>query len=260
MFGAPPIAWHHDFDQTPLIPREHWTNVAFVRPHVRTRWASFSIVEAVMRAMRLLYDQPDQPDWCAVLSGADYPIKPAVRVLEDLDAHDVDAHIEVVEIKPAGWDTPSEEHLFNLYHPVSVGVGARRRRLSSPLARRLLSPFTGAYRCYTGSNWFTLSARAVRRILAFERRDRRLARHLRHALLPEECYFQTVLANTAGMRIRPEYWRYVDWSGPSDRHPKPLCLEDLDDLRGSSAHFARKLDLEGCPELYDELDRLTTAE
>jgi Core-2/I-Branching enzyme len=259
VFDSPPIAWHHDFDQTPLAPRDEWTNVVFVRPHVPTRWGTFTLVDAVMRAIRLLYDGSAQPSWCAVLSGADYPIKAASKILEDLDAHDVDAHIEAVEIKPAGWDTSWEEMCFERYHTVALGVGSRRKRLDGRLARRLLSPFTSTYRCYAGSNWFTLSARAARRIVAFDRRDRRLARHLQHALLPEECYFQTVLANTRGMRIRPEYWHYVDWSGESDRHPKTLCLEDLDELRRSSAHFARKLDLERCPELYDELDSLTGA-
>ena len=66
-----------------------------------------------------------------------------------------------------------------------------------------------------------------------------------------------MLANTPGMRIRPEYWHYVDWSGESDRHPKTLCVDDLDALQSTPAHFARKLDLAACPELYDELDRLT---
>lgn len=260
MFGSPPIAWHYDFDQTPLVPREEWTNVSFVRPHLRTSWGSFSLVEAVLRALRLLYEGSTGPSWCAVLSGADYPIKPAARILEDLDAHDVDAHIEVVEIKPAGWDTPWEEVCFHRYHPVMLALGRRRHQLKGRLARRLLSPFTGDYRCYAGSNWFTLGAGAAHRIISLAGRDGRLARHLRHALLPEECYFQTVLANTPGMRIRPEYWHYVDWSGESDRHPKAICVDDLVELRRSSAHFARKLDLAACPELYDELDRLTAQE
>ena len=37
-------------------------------------------------ALRLLYQTDQPPDWFALLSGADYPIKPAEKILEDLQA------------------------------------------------------------------------------------------------------------------------------------------------------------------------------
>ena len=95
---------------------------------------------------------------------------------------------------------------------------------------------------------------AVAEILAFRKSDR-LARHLRHALLPQECYFQTVLGN-GGLRIRDRTLHYVHW--PNEEVAHPSTLEDLDAVRENRAHFARKLDLEACPELYDELDRITS--
>ena len=257
MFDSPPIAWHHDFGQTPLDAPAGWSNVAFVSPHVPTQWGTFSLVEAVVRAMRLLYAGPDGPQWCAVLSGADYPIKPATRVLTDLDGYEVDAHIEVVEIKPVDWESEWEEDCANRYHTVRLGSRSPRRRSWNPLARRLLSPFTSTYHCYAGSNWFHVSADAVEAILSFYGVDRRLARHLAYARIPEECYFQTVLANTPGVRIRNRTWHYVDWPDEDVAHPRTLGLDDLDALRETPKHFARKLDLGACPELYDELDRMT---
>lgn len=257
MFDSPPIGWHHDFGQAPLVVPGDWTNVALVRPHVATRWGSFSLVEAVIRAMRSLYSGPVQPDWCAVLSGTDYPIKPAARILEDLSGHDFDAYMQVVEVKTSDWSSAWEEECSRRYHTVSVGIGRLRARSRHPLARRLLSPFTSTFGCYAGSNWFYVNSSAVREITAASGSSRRLARHLRHALLPEECYFQTVLCNAPTLRIRNQHLHYVDWSGEHTSHPRTLDLGDLDALRESSAHFARKLDLDACPELHDELDRLT---
>ena len=234
-----------------------WSNVAFVSPHVPTRWGTFSLVEAVVRGMKLLYSGSVRPRWCGVISGADYPIKPAAHVLADLAARDVEAHMEVREIKPTGWDTEWEEDCAHRYHTVSLGLGRRRIRSRNPLARWALSPFSGTYRCYAGSNWFHVSDVAVEELLASREKDRRLARHLRHALIPEECYFQTVLGNS-GLRIRDRNLHYVHWPNEEVAHPSTLCLDDLDALRKSSAHFARKLDLDACPELYDELDRTTS--
>ena len=257
MFDSPPIAWHHDFGQVPLtVPRE-WSNVTLVSPHVPTRWGSFSLVQAVVRAMKLLDSAPRRPHWCAVLSGADYPIKPAARVLADLDAYDVDAHIELVEIKPAEWNSQWEKACAKRYHTVPLGTRDPRRRSWNPLARRLLSPFSSTYHCYAGSNWFHASADAVEAILSFHGADRRLARHLAHSRVPEECYFQTVLGNTHGLRLRNRTWHYVDWPDDAVAHPRTLGLDDLDALLETPKHFARKLDLDASPELYDELDRIT---
>jgi Core-2/I-Branching enzyme len=258
MFDSPPIAWHHDFDQS-SPPSEQWANVTFVRPHVATSWGTFSVAEAAIHAMRDLYSGPAPPDWCAVVSGADYPIKPAARILDDLNASDVDAHIELFEIKTSGWVTEFEEDCFRRYHTVSVGVGTHRRRLGGALARRLLSPFSDDLRCYAGSFWFSANATAVGRILDVYASDRRLARHLRRAPLGEECYFQTVLGNARDLRLSGRNWHYIDWEDEDASHPRTLCLGDLAQLEASPAHFARKLDLDACPELYDALDRMTGA-
>lgn len=257
MFDAPPIAWHHDVGQSPLEVPSDWRNVTLVTPHVSTKWGTFSLVEAIVRALGTLHGGHNRPAWSVVLSGADYPIKPANCVLGDLTASDCDGYIEHVEVKPSAWATEFEEDCFRRYHTVSVGVGARRWRTRGALARRVLSPFSDDFKCYAGSCWFCLGRAAVDAILAFHASDRRLARHLQHARIPEECYFNTVLGNAKGLRLRPHNLHYIDWADEEAAHPRMLDLGDLDALRQTPAHFARKLDLETCPELYDELDRLT---
>ena len=46
VFDNPPIAVHHDFGQSTLDPIDFSTNVAFVEPHLSTRWGRFSVVNS----------------------------------------------------------------------------------------------------------------------------------------------------------------------------------------------------------------------
>ena len=54
MFNHPPIAWHHDFGLCDLPPDLTTTNAQFVRPHIRTEWGKFSVVDATISALDLL--------------------------------------------------------------------------------------------------------------------------------------------------------------------------------------------------------------
>jgi hypothetical protein len=86
MFGEPAIVCHHDFSKCALPLSAFPGNVSFVRPHLPTRWGDFSLVEATVRALQQMYLAPAAPDWVVLLSGADYPIKPAAKILHDLSA------------------------------------------------------------------------------------------------------------------------------------------------------------------------------
>src|SRR5262249_20032047 len=80
MFHEPPIVCHHDFAKCPLSIEEFPTNVSFVQPPTSTAWGTFSLVEAVLRAIKQMYDVTTNPDWFVVLSESDYPIKPAATI------------------------------------------------------------------------------------------------------------------------------------------------------------------------------------
>ena len=90
MFGAPPIAWHHDFTQRDLPLDSITKNASLVRPHFQTAWAKFSVIEAMLTALKMLFESKNPPDWFILLSGADYPIKAAEKVAHDLSTSQYD--------------------------------------------------------------------------------------------------------------------------------------------------------------------------
>jgi hypothetical protein len=75
----------------------------------------------------------------------------------------------------------------------------------------------------------------------------------RRTILPGESFFQAVLANAGRFRLANDDRRY-DFGATKDGHSRTLSAADLPLLAGRGYHFARKLDLERHPELFDLLD------
>lgn len=238
MFDAPPIACHHDFSKCDLRVEALPGNVSFVRPHVETAWAQFSEVEATARAIRLLYESPSAPDWFVYLSGADYPIKPARQILQDLRATSSDAYINAELIRHDAFKRPWQQLCYQRY------------------CTKKPNPFSRDFECYAGSQWFCANRRAAEYIIEFHATKTALADHYRDLQFTSESYFQCILANAPHLRLTEETWRYTDWSAGGS-HPKTLGVEDLPKLLASPAHFARKFDADADARILDALDALT---
>jgi hypothetical protein len=266
MFDCPPIVCHHDFSQINLDVDSLTKNVSLVRPHVQTAWGSFSIVEAMLRALQLMYESPHSPDWFIFLSGADYPIKPARQIVADLDSSSFDVHIGHVPIKYHAYQSDWEKHCFNRYCVVRTTIPSlsmnkglhlvrRKVTISHPLLTAPFLPFSSNLRCFAGEFWFCANRKAANYLVKFYNERPALAAHYRKTSNSSESYCQTVLCNAAQLRISGNNWRYVDWTidGP---HPKTLLSEDLPKLLASSAHFARKFDMDADAGIYDALDAI----
>jgi len=261
-FDSAPIACHHDFDRCPLDVGAFPAGVQFVRPHVPTRWGDFSLVEATLAGIRALYDAGPSPDWFTLVSGADYPLQPAGKVLSDLQRSGGDAYLQHAWIRskrpvlraPPGRRgyAPGEgrlarqcfERYFRQRCRISLpSFGGRRRvlRLSTsiPWLVRRFAPYSDQFRCYVGSQWLSANRRAAEHLLEWHARNPWLADHLRGRFAPDETYIHTVLGNAPRLRVVNADFRYIDWSagGPN---PKLLGLEDLPAMLASDAHFARK--------------------
>ena len=263
-FGKPSIVCHHDFSKCALPLSSFPENVLFVRPHLETGWATFSVVEATVRALRQMYGSPSSPDWVVLLSGADYPIKPSAKVLRDLSAGSYDAHIHFESIRANVVERDWQRIAFNRYctrnftYPSLTKRMRRTKRtvcLKHPLLTWPFLPFSKNLRCFAGGQWFATNRRAADYIISFHSSNPGLAAHYSKLKFSEESYFQTILANAEGLRLNNSDWRYTDWSagGP---HPKTLLLEDLPNLLASPAHFARKFDIDLDIRILDEVDSL----
>jgi len=262
-----PIAINHNFDQCSLDRAAFPEDVRWVRPHVATGWGAWSLVQAALAALRLLYGGGEGPDYTVLLSGADYPIAPRDRVLSDLRGAGADAFLDARPVHPfrrervlegpsglrVNEGRANQEVCFRRYYSSIYRVAGVRVRIRSPLFAPLLAPFSRRFRCWAGEHWWTLGRRGVEHLLRFWEERPEVARWFAARHMPEEAYVHTVICNAPGLRVAPGSFRYVDWSSRAP-HPRVLGTADLPALLASGAHFARKF-AEGDPVL-DELDRI----
>ncbi len=276
-FGIPPIACHHDFAQCAMEESLFPANVRFVLPSIATAWGSVAMADAVLAALRLLHSSDLAPAWTILLSGADYPIKSAARILADLEAGDADAYIqhrlineaeivrarELPEACPHGVE--SRDYLrvaygrycarFLSYPVLAAGPRIEKRALMvrSKLVRRIFTPFRPGFECFAGEAWWTLNRRSVSALLSSNDQFQKLRAHYANRLAADESYVQTILCNQPDLRVSYENFRYVDWRN-GGYHPKTLVSEDLPALRRTSAHFARKFDLSLDSQVFQSID------
>jgi Core-2/I-Branching enzyme len=265
MFDRPPIACHHDFSKCDL-PKNLASNVALVHPHFQTGWGKFSVIDAMLSALMLMYESPDAPDWFVLLSGADYPIKPAQQILDDLATSPYDVHIPHELIQYKAYERHWQEHCHYRYCSVKFKIPSinkklqltqRQITLEHPLLTAPFLPFSKNFRCFAGEHWFCANRKAAQYLIEFHKSGSALADHYRsldiHTMTPDESYYHTIFCNAPHLKVSQNHWRYIDWSGKG-AHPKILQLEDLPEIQSSSAHFARKFDIDGDTKILDALD------
>lgn len=272
MFNYPLIVCHHDFSKCDLSVNSLTKNVLLVRPYLQTEWANFTLVEATVQALQLMCEVPDAPDWVVLLSGADYPIKTAKQILDDLASNPYDAYIQYEQITYKIYKddlTPNMLWLKNSYQRYctkSFSFNLSKKyfaqlnleiRLEHPLLTKAFLPFSNKLACFSGSQWFCTNRKAAEYIINFHSQKNALTLYYSNLKYTDESYFQTILANAPHLQLKNDRRRYIDWSngGP---HPKVLVMEDLPNLIASSAHFARKFDIDTDSNILDELDRITS--
>lgn len=241
-------------------------NVHFVRPHFKTGWGKFSVIDAMISALELLVRLPNAPDWVVLLSCADYPIKSADKIVRDLNASPFDVHMRHEKIIYNQFERDWQRLCYDRYCSLKFRVPSLDRALlpkwrtvtiRHPAIASQFSPFTDKFLCFAGEHWFCARLHAAQYLIDFTKRNPAVADHYRrrdaYTVIPEELYYQTILCNT-GFKISQNIWRYIDWNVGNSPHPRTFCINDFEALRNSDAHFARKFDIDLDVQILDALD------
>jgi hypothetical protein len=250
------IAVHHDDRRCGLGEVD-----ALRVPPVPIEWGHGSQLAAVLRALRWVRERADF-DWLVLLSGQDYPVRPVATIEAELAAAPLDAFIRhapvaALRLRPSG--AAGARRRLAPSRGVAVDEFTRRyayrwrpARLVTPAGLARLHPFvqvrtlpSGTYvglparpplPVFHGSDWFSLSRRAVDTVLAA---PEAVVDHFLHTIIPTEAFVHTVLANSS-LRLADDHRRYAVFDPPRSPSPRVFGLEDVDEVVGSGADFARK--------------------
>jgi hypothetical protein len=231
-------------------------------------WGAFSMVAATANALRQVENDLHY-DWCAVLSGQDYPVTPLAQWEDQLrrDGHDFLLTAQEVSFDPSlprrvlAQDEYYVRYAFR-WRPLGP-IPARAVPVANAVARlfgadpvALTRPFRGrprlgtarrtlfdtSWRCYKGSQWMALSRPAVRRILTVMDDRPELARYYSSTMVPDESFFQTILRNQTDLHGRDGRLSFTTWAGSGAAHPRLLRVADVPAALASGCAFARKFD------------------
>jgi hypothetical protein len=246
------VVVHHDDRRCALGPVDGLR----IEPPSPIEWGHATQLAAVLRCLRWVNERLDF-DWLVLLSGQDYPIRAVHEIESELRRADVDAFIVAEPVAPLRLRRGAVDEFARRYRyrwqrvPERLGTLAARadplvqvRRLPSGTyaglpARPPLPPFHG-------SDWFTLSRRAVQAVLATP------PAHFLRTVIPTEAFVHTVIANDPSLTYLNDHRRYAVFDPPWSANPRVLGIADLDAAIATGGHFARKFDDLA---VLDEIDR-----
>jgi hypothetical protein len=265
------VAVHWDGPGMPAFDGAHTV------PHQsRGPWGSIGFARTILGSLAQVQDTLD-PDWTWVLSGQDVPARPLDQVEAEVAAGGADAYLgalhELHPPPPGELGDEWQRRVFFAHRPLRaplvrpVATAARRTAGRAyvrpmPTGGHLLGlrvshdPFAAAsLRCWIGSDWMTLSRRAVRALRDGAAAHPALLRHYEGAISPSESLPQTLLMNAPGLTIERDNRRWIRFD-PGSPRPRPITVADVPAILASGAHYARKAD----PERHaGALDTLETA-
>jgi len=231
--------------------------VHLINDRIRCGWGDFSLVEAVLRGLRLIRDKEIDCDRVMLVSGACMPIRPLSELSAFLDAHPDTEYIETFD---SDWIVGGLRQERYEYHHV---VNHRRspntfRNLlglqkSLKLRRKMPSGMVPKF----GSQWWTLTWPLCAKILGFLDRNPDIYRFFRTTWIPDELFFQTLTyhlvpsENMAGHNLT--FYQFNDWG-------LPLVFSDwhLPMLETIPRFFARKIG-PGANDLKKQLGEIARA-
>lgn len=269
------IVVHHD-DRACGLDRNRADELAveLVEPPSAVAWGEFSQLAMVLRSLRWVMENADF-DWLVLLSGQDYPIRPVAEIEKSLSASGVDAFIWTAgRCERPALRRAMDEFACRYYYrwqrvPAAVASPvAKVAAMARPMLRSrgmpsgtwvgvpaLRSPFGPRLVCHYGSDWFTLSRRAIEAVDRFARTRPDVLNFYRRALIPTESFVHTVLAHDGSLRLSGDCRRYFVFDDEHRLGPRVLRMNDVDAILASGADFVRKFDETIDRAVLDEIDR-----
>ena len=241
-------------DKRALKPQNiDFRKAVLLKNRISVYWGGFSMVRATMNLLRCAMEV-ENFDYFILLSGADYPIRPASFLLNKLSTGG-----EFINVLPAPQPSKPWSRFENWHFD-----GFDRR--STRLPEYALLKLEGALRrcrlrrsipfpVFVGSQWFALSHDCVRYILTTEKTAPGYNTFFKYCLIPDEAYFQTIISHSPfASRVRNNL-TYTDWS--TDPAPAILDIDHIELLRKQktfpgiygpvSPFFARKFNDNSLP-------------
>lgn len=254
-------------DVKAFVDREVPSNVCFVEQRIPVYWAGFSMVRAILLLIESALVAEEQFTHFVLLSGADYPIKPATQIVDHLTSRPEHEFIKYIDMRNSR-DHYMVQVLRKHYRdPVIAHTSPTRRLLDRAMRKALNSAripnhWDEGTVPYFGSNWWALTPECCRHILTMSRRGSTYVAMNERTFSPDEHYFHTLVGNSHFAESSDGLQEYlgVGTCNMANLHlidptlAKWFTIADREEVARSDRYFLRKVRTGASDELLDYID------
>ena len=225
------------------------SNVHFIKNRTPIYWAAYGTIQATINGFEEIL--PLGYDYINVISGQDFPLKPADEIYHYIVNRRGTEFITCESIE-GEWKQAAAR--VRKYHLINYRIPGRFKL--EKIINRILPErkFPFDHKIVGRANWFTLSRDSIIYSLDFLKRHPELVRYYKLCWGADEFIFSTILYNSSFKDRIVDNLVYVDWTGRTDGHPRILGIGDLPRLLSTEKLFARKFDEQVDSNILDELE------
>jgi len=229
------------------------------------KWGGLGIVKATLNGLNKICNHEVKFDYIHLLSGNDYPIV-SNKVIDDfLGAHKDKIFIEYFPMPVKKWNKGGMTRL-QWYNFIRIQYYNSWKWYTLMIVNKLIAAislfrrkFPSYLKPFGGSQWWSITLPAAEYILQFVKQHPDYLRYHRQTLLPDEIFFQTILANATEEWLKNnlvnDNLRHILWSKPgATKFPLFLTMDDYEDIISSGKLWARKFDMNTDTSIFDALD------
>jgi Core-2/I-Branching enzyme len=165
---------------------------------IHCKWGEWSLVEAVLLALREFQNMAVTPDFVHLMSAADFPIRPIADMRKFLQRYPDQDYIESYDITKKPWVKGGLSlERFEFFFPANYQTNRKTFNLFVYLQRKIKMkrkiPLSLTPRM--GSQWWTLRWGTCEKILDFIKQHPKVVRYFRSTFIPDESFFPTLVGH-----------------------------------------------------------------
>ncbi len=225
--------------------------VYLIRDRIDVIWAGYSTIEATLHSVREIFASGRQYDYVHLMSGQDYPIKPAACIhdffvqnrgkefmqFEHFDKWSADSYIRIQQYHFTNYRFPGRYYL---------------QRLMNRLLPSRVSPVELEY--FGSSMFWALTPASLQYVMDFLQNNIKFRRFMRLTWGSDEFLFQTLVLNSPFRhQVINDNLLYLD-RDEGAAHPNIITNRHFPALTSSGKLFTRKLDIRADTAIFDRID------
>ncbi len=235
----------------PYLYLKNLPNTYFINKRTEVNWAGFNTVLACLACIKEIVSTDIPYDFINLLSGQDYPLKPA-RELALFFKQNIGK--EFISYRDFKNEWP--EGLLRMERYFLSNYNFKGKYLAETLINSMLPKrkFPNNLRPFGKSMFWMLSPRVAMFVVTEIANDSSLRNFFNYTWGSDEFVFQTLIMNSEhSNKVINENYRYIDWS-LGGANPKILEEKDFAAIEKSGMLFARKIDYKKSIKLLDLID------